>query len=340
VRSFASEGRGSGELYDPEGIAADAAGNLYVADNVAGHVEEFSSSGHYLATFASPGSGEGQLTNPIGDAIDAAGDLFVMDSGDNRVEKWGTEAVHDTKTIYYSVGVNSEYPSCGSHPEWANMPCETLPAAQPNTPGIPNLPVSSVTYTMWSVPETITETFGAVTRTKKETFDAAGRALTSEVSSSTDTPLPKVTNEYNTQTGALEKQSTTSEGKTRTITTVDSKLGELEKYTDADGVTSTYTRDVDGRIEEVNYGTVDGATASQLYTYDPTTGALASLYDSAAGTFTAKYDVEGKITSETYPNGMTASYTRNQAGQTTGLEYVKMSRTESDGGRVSSFSLS
>ncbi|HTB50824.1 MAG TPA: hypothetical protein VK701_07590, partial [Solirubrobacteraceae bacterium] len=330
VRSFGTEGRGSGELYVPEGIAADGAGDLYVADNSAGHVEEFSATGHYMATFASPGTGEGQLTNPIGDAVDAAGDLFVMDSGDNRVEKWSTAAVHDTKTIYYSVASNSEYPSCGSHPEWANMPCETLPAAQPNTPGIPNLPVSSVTYTIWSVPETITETFGSVTRTKKETFDAAGRALTSEVISSTDTPLPKVTNEYNTQTGTLEKQSTTSEGKTRTITTVDNKLGELEKYTDADGVTSSYTRDVDGRIKEVNYGTVDGATASQNYTYDATTGTLASLYDTAAGTFTAKYDLEAKITSETYPNGMTASYTRNQAGETTGVEYVKTTHCTSN----------
>ncbi len=330
VRSFGTEGRGSGELYVPEGIASDGAGDLYVADNSAGHVEEFSATGHYMATFASPGSGEGQLTNPIGDAVDAAGDLFVMDSGDNRVEKWSTAAVHDTKTIYYSVASNSEYPSCGSHPEWANMPCETLPAAQPNTPGIPNLPVSSVTYTIWSVPETITETFGSVTRTKKETFDAAGRALTSEISSSTDTPLPKVTNEYNTQTGALEKQSTTSEGKTRTITSVDNKLGELEKYTDADGVTSTYTRDVDGRVQEVNYGTVDGTTASQNYTYDATTGTLASLYDTAAGTFTAKYDVEAKMTSETYPNGMTANYARNQAGETTGVEYVKTTHCTSN----------
>ncbi|HEV2975127.1 MAG TPA: SMP-30/gluconolactonase/LRE family protein [Solirubrobacteraceae bacterium] len=330
IRQFGKEGGGGGELYDPEGIAADAAGNLYVVDAGASHVEEFTPSGGYIATFATKGSGEGQVKAPIGDAIDAAGDMYVVDTENNRVQKWSTEAVHDTKTVYYSVGANSEYPSCGSHPEWANMPCETLPVAQPNTPGIPNLPVSSVTYTMWSVPETITETFGSVTRTKKETFDAAGRALTSEVSSSTDTPLPKVTNEYNTQTGALEKQSTTSEGKTRTITSVDNKLGELEKYTDADGVTSTYTRDVDGRAEEVNYGTVDGATASQIYTYDTTTGTLDSLYDTAVGTFTAKYDLEAKMTSETYPNGMTANYTRNQAGEAAGLEYVKTTHCASN----------
>jgi DNA-binding beta-propeller fold protein YncE len=325
IRSFGINGSGSGELKEPEGIAVDSAGNLYVVDEPSGHVEEFSSTGAYRATFGTPGSGEGQLKDPTGDAIDAAGNLYVADTLNNRIAKWtnSNQAVHDTRTVYYSVAANSEYPSCGGHAEWANMPCQTLPAAQPNTPGISNLPVTSVTYTMWSVPETITEAFGSTTRTKKETFDAAGRALTSEVSSSANTPLPKVTNGYNEGTGALETQSTTSEGKTKTITSVDNKLGQIEKYTDADGVTSTYAHDVDGRVQEVNYGTVDGETASQIYSYDATKGTLASLYDTAVGTLTAKYDVEAKMTSESYPNGMTATYTRNQAGESTGVEYVK-----------------
>ncbi len=328
VREFAKEGSGSGELYDPEGIAADGAGNIYVVDQVAAHVEEFSSSGVYKATYpkeGGAGSGEGQLKGPIGDAIDAAGNLYVADSGNNRLEKWSyaNPAVSYTKSIYYSAGSNGEYPSCGNHPEWANTPCETLPAAQPNTPGISNLPVESVTYSIWGVPETITEAFGSTTRTKKETFDAAGRALTSEVASSSDTPLPKVTNEYNSSTGALEKQSTTTEEKTKTITSIANRLGQFEKYTDADGVTSTYKYDEDGRPSEVNYGEVDGASASQIYAYDPTTGALSSLYDTTAGTFTAKYDAEGKLSSETYPNGMKASYTRSSVGESTGIEYVK-----------------
>jgi tripartite motif-containing protein 71 len=332
VRQFGINGQGSGEVEKPEGIGVDAAGNLYVADDHASHVEEFTPTGGYLATFATEGSGEGQVTRPAGVSIDAAGDMYVVDYGDNRVEKWNSvnQAVHDTKTIYYSVAANGEYPGCGSHPEWANMPCETLPGAQPNTPGISSLPLTTATYSIWGVPETVTETFGSTTRTKKQTYDAAGRALTSEVSSSADAPLPKVTNEYNSSTGVLEKQSTTTEGKTRTITTVYNRLGQVEKYTDADGVTTSYSYDVDGRTEEVSYGTVDGATASQIYAYDPTTGALSSLFDTAVGTFTAKYDVEGTMTSETYPNGMTASYMRNAAGEATSLEYTKTTHCTSN----------
>ena len=40
-------------------------------------------------------------------------------------------------------------------------------------------------------------------------------------------------------------------------------------------------------------------------------------------TFTGSYDVEGNMTSEGYPNGMTATYTRNTGGEATGIEYVK-----------------
>ncbi len=68
---------------------------------------------------------------------------------------------------------------------------------------------------------------------------------------------------------------------------------------------------------------VTDAKGSQSYAYSPTTGVLTKLLDSAAGTFSASYDVEGDMTSETYPNGMTATYTRNAAGETVGIEYVK-----------------
>lgn len=68
---------------------------------------------------------------------------------------------------------------------------------------------------------------------------------------------------------------------------------------------------------------MDGTSASQIYAYDVTTGALSSLYDTATGTFTAKYDAENKLSSETYPNGMKASYALNSVGESTSIEYVK-----------------
>ncbi len=63
----------------------------------------------------------------------------------------------------------------------------------------------------------------------------------------------------------------------------------------------------------------------QTYTYNPTTKELTSLSDSGleGKTFTATYDVEGRMKSETYPNAMTAKYTSNSAGETTAIEYQK-----------------
>jgi RHS repeat-associated protein len=95
-------------------------------------------------------------------------------------------------------------------------------------------------------------------------------------------------------------------------------LGQLTSYTDADGNTSTYTYDIDGRPEKTNDG-----KGSQTFTYDTTTGLVSKLVDSAAGTFTGAYDIEGKLTTEGYPNGMNVKTTFNPVGEATALEYVK-----------------
>jgi tripartite motif-containing protein 71 len=329
VRAFGIEGNGSGEFWSPESIAIDAAGNLYVGDDSARHIEEFSSTGNYKATFGSPGTAEGQLSGPQGEAIDAAGDLYITDASNDRVEKWDNDdqAAHDTQTIYYSAEANSTYPNCGKHPEWANLVCQTQPAAQPDR-GLPELPVSTVaSYNIWDEAEKTEEKFGigskAVTRTKTQTYDSAGRALTSEEASSpaTDQSLPKVTNEYNSTTGLLEKQST-AEG---SIISKYNTLGQSIEYTDASGNVAKYDYEEgsDGRLIAISEGKGKEADSSQTYSYNATTGFLTKLVDSAAGIFTASYDVEGKMTSETYPNNMTANYTINSVGQATSLVYEK-----------------
>jgi streptogramin lyase len=93
-------------------------------------------------------------------------------------------SAHDAKIVYYSAEENKDgYAGCGKHPEWAGLVCETLPAKQPETTGVPNLPVTKTAYNMWDEPETVEETFpksGSFvehTRTKKEEYDVAGRSV-------------------------------------------------------------------------------------------------------------------------------------------------------------------
>jgi hypothetical protein len=259
----------------------------------------------------------------------------IVDSANNRVEQWisPNEAAHDTRTIYYTPKEEAEVATCRNHPEWVGLVCQVGPASQPDR-GLPELAITTVAfYNLWGEAEKTEEKFGTgskqVTRTKMETYDPAGRALTSEETASpaTDTALPKVNDEYNPEAGAVEKQGT-SEG---TITSKDNTLGQLIEYKDASGNVAKYAYEEggDGRLEEVSEGKGEEAKSIATYSYNTTTGFMEKLVDTAAGmtvaqgTFTASYDVEGRMTNATYPNNMTASYTINSVGQTTGLVYEK-----------------
>jgi RHS repeat-associated protein len=52
--------------------------------------------------------------------------------------------------------------------------------------------------------------------------------------------------------------------------------------------------------------------------------------DTAAGTFTGTYDVEGKLTTEGYPNGMNVNHIYGGDGEEIGLEYVKTTNCSSN----------
>jgi streptogramin lyase len=246
-------------------------------------------------------------------------------------------SAHDAKIVYYSEEENKEYAACGKHPEWAGLVCKTLPAKQPpEMAGVPKLPETMDTYNIWDEPETIVETFPKTatfaekTRTTKDEYDAIGRMKSSEETSTAttetaDKSLPKVTNVYNEKTGMLEKQSTTVGEKTKTITSAYNTLGQLETYTDADGNVAKFKYggpEMDGLLEEMSDSS-DNGESNQKYTYSETTKQLIKLVDSAAGTFTAAYDAEGKLASEVYPNGICANYTNNSVGEATHIEYTK-----------------
>jgi streptogramin lyase len=238
----------------------------------------------------------------------------------------GGESAHDQKFIYYSAEANTEgFASCGSHPEWAGLVCETLPAKQPKTSGIPDPPVTTYTYNMLNEPLTIVETFGTTVRTKTMSYDAAGRLSTNQTTSTSGVALPTVKDEYSTTTGLLEKQSTTVEAVTKTVTSKYDTIGNLTEYIDADGNVAKYkygSPENDFLLEEMTDGS-GGGTGRQIYTYNATTKQLEKLWDSAAETFTAAYDADGNLVSEVYPNGMCANRTINAAGEATHIEYIK-----------------
>ena len=338
VRNIGSSGSGFGQMSEPGGIAFDSSGDVYVADSGNNRVDEFSSSGTPLRSFGTSGSGNGQFAAPEGISVTSAGKIYITDTKNNRVQEWaiGSAAAHTIRTIYYSSAVNSKYKSCGEHPEWANLPCQTEPAAQPVD--LPSLPESMVTYNVWDEVEKTEEKFTrlnskgekeTVTRTKAQTYDPAGRAVTSEEAAQNekkepvDTALPKVTNEYNIEAGALEKQSATISGKTKMATSKDNTLGKLVEYTDAEGAVTKYVYEEGGdeRLDEISENKNKEGEDYQQYSYEAVSGYMHELLDQDTGLFEAYYDIEGKMDDVHYPNGMCALTTYNPVGVATSVEY-------------------
>jgi hypothetical protein len=77
----------------PDGLAVDAAGNVYAADQVNNMVEKFSSTGSLLASWGGTGYGNGQFYQPTGIAVDSSGKVYVVDAGNTRVEKFTSTGV-------------------------------------------------------------------------------------------------------------------------------------------------------------------------------------------------------------------------------------------------------
>ena len=264
-------------------MTIDAKGDVWVADSVNNRVQELGPTGTFLMAFGASGKGNGQFEEPWGMSI-------------TPPNIWWTRLYIELAPPVFNDG-GAQYQDgllhAGDRSRSRRMP-QPPRVGRPGLPdaaggsaedGLPNMPTTTTTYNVWDEPETTTETFGATTRTKKETYDAAGRAAGGEITATTDVALPKVTLEYGSKLGVLEKQSTVVEGKADAHKRIQHARRELTTYKDGRGRTAEYpyaSAENDYLLEEVsdNSGAGEG---KQTYSYDETTKALSKLTDSAAG---------------------------------------------------------
>lgn len=119
ILKWGSVGSGSGQFITPRGIAVDAGGNVYVADQNT-RVQKFDSSGTFILQFGIPGDVPGGFVTPNKVATDSSGNVYVTDNFTNRISKfnssgtflatWGGGsggiAIDSSNNVYASDPVN------------------------------------------------------------------------------------------------------------------------------------------------------------------------------------------------------------------------------------------
>jgi RHS repeat-associated protein len=221
------------------------------------------------------------------------------------------------KTIYYRATAGSGFAECDLRPEWANLACRVQPGGQAASG--PELAATVTTYDMLNQPRVKVEKTSAGTlRTTTISYDPGGRVLDKQVTASVGTAVPVERNVYDPVTGLLLKsQSVVAGNVTAEIVRGYDTLGRVTSYKDADGNVSTTEYDLLGRQSK----TTDGK-GTRTYTYDYR-GFLTSVADSMTGTYTGDYNADGKLVTETWPNGVKVETALDESGTESGITYSK-----------------
>jgi YD repeat-containing protein len=91
IGQFGTYGTAAGQLASPSGVAVDPDGNVWVADTGNHRLQKFDANGDFLLEAGSQGSANGQFNSPSGVATDAEGNVWVADTGNHRVQQLGPQ---------------------------------------------------------------------------------------------------------------------------------------------------------------------------------------------------------------------------------------------------------
>ncbi len=89
VTKWGSAGTGDGQFGWAYGIAADASGNIYVADSGNHRIQKFSSTGAFMGRWGTWGTGDATFKDPEGVATDSTY-FYATDGNNHRVQKFAS----------------------------------------------------------------------------------------------------------------------------------------------------------------------------------------------------------------------------------------------------------
>ncbi|HEX4115159.1 MAG TPA: RHS repeat-associated core domain-containing protein [Solirubrobacteraceae bacterium] len=303
------------EFWEPDGIAIDSSGNLWVVDEVNDRLEKISETGEYLNEYGSKGTGNGQLSAPVAIAYDK-GNLYVTEAINDRVQEFSTEGAYVSKFGSEGAGNGQfEVPyAIAAGPSTSelyvtdreNNRVEIFTASgrflssfgsKGKGNGDMELPTGVVATTGETLyvsdhnNERIENWTGLTARITKYAYDADGN-------------LESMTNPngYKTKySHDADNELTKVEEPNSTVTeTGYNGAGQITSQTDGNKHTTKYVRNVLGEVTEI----IDPLSRKTTKEYDAA-GNLTSLTDVAKRTTTYKYDPANRITEITYSDGKT-----------------------------------
>ncbi|MGW1365390.1 RHS repeat-associated core domain-containing protein, partial [Streptomyces chartreusis] len=263
-----------------------------------------------------------QITDPAGLAIttktsyDAQGRAIMTSLPQSNSNDPGT-----TVTTYWSgTGTGA----CNGRPEWADQVCSVGPAGAITGGGAnpTQLATKTTEYDRWGNTAKVTETANGSTRTTTTTYDTAGRVTAVAVTGGVGTAVPNTATTYDPDSGDVA--TVTAGG--QTVSQSYDQLGREISYNDGASNTTTSAYDALGRVVK----NTNSAPSTTTYSYDTAKdprGLETSRTDSVAGTFSATYDADGDLATQTLPG----SYTLTIGQDETGLESSRVYTRDSDG---------
>jgi RHS repeat-associated protein len=352
------QGSGNGEFSDPSGIALSG-GNLYVSDLNNGRVEEFSTTGTYIAKVGSKGTGNGQLSYPAGIGVDAAGNLYVADSGNNRIEEFtpagvfvGTFGSSGSGSGQFDEPSDITFNSAG---EIYITDSENNRISKWLSPGAPfNVAAPSISGELL-VGQTLSASTGTWSAVPSPSYtyqwqhcNSSGESC-SNISGATSSTYAlsdhdvgytmRILVTARNTAGSASGTSAATEVVPRTVTTeyVYGSNGKVETQTDPNGDTTKYTYNADNQLtktEEPNKATTEteydamGQVTAQIDGNKHTTEYKRNLLEETAeeinplGHTTKKeYDAAGNLKKLEDPSKRTTTYTYDPANRLTEVSY-------------------
>ncbi|HEX4114354.1 MAG TPA: RHS repeat-associated core domain-containing protein [Solirubrobacteraceae bacterium] len=308
-------GSKASEFWEPDGIAIDSSGNLWVVDEVNDRLEEINETGEYINEYGSKGTGNGQLSEPVAIAYDK-GNLYVTEAINDRVQEFSTEGVYVSKfgsegtgngqfEIPYAIAAgpttNELYVTDRENNRVEIFTTSGRFLSSFGSKGKGNGDMESPTGVVAATGETlyvsdhnnerIENWTGLTARITKYAYDADGN-----LESMTDPNGNKTKYSYD-----ADNELTKVEEPNGTVTeTGYDSAGKITSQTDGSKHTTKYVRNALEEITEI----IDPLTRKTTKEYDAE-GNLTSVTDAAKRTTTYKYDPANRLTEVTYSDGKT-----------------------------------